>query len=199
MDNRKIIMIIAAALAVILLVCIIFAIPMVKVPVNTVEKYQETGVKQVPYTVNETYVTTEVVDKVEVLYNGTPYSVPYGISVPFSITKPGTRLVGSFRLPAPGGFYLYGTSGKILYEKLAQHGDINLSLPNGEYEALVREGTAWGEQLSFNLKLQWSEPEEITRYKEITNTREEPYTVEKERTVTSYEKISVWKKIFSNK
>jgi len=134
-----------------------------------------------------------------VIYNDTPYSVPFGISVPFSVNQTGTRLIGSFRLPASGGFYLYGTAGRILYEKLGSAGNVDIALGKGEYKVVVRERTSWGEMMDLTLKLKWSAPEEVTEYEEITKYREVPYTVEKQRTVVSYEKASLWQIIFGRK
>ena len=102
--------------------------------------------------------------------------------------------------PDSGGFRLYDApTGKILYEQLAIHGEVDMSLGNGEYEVVVREGSAWGQPLDLRVQLKWSGPEELTRYREVTKYRDVPYTVEKQQTVTTYEKVSLWKIIFGSK
>jgi len=195
--SRKRIVIIGVSAAV-ALTCIILAIPFNTVSYYTVETYEDPETRQEPYTVTESYISLETCEREEVIFEGTPYSVPHGISVPFSVAKANTRLVGSFKLPAPGGFYLYSSAGKILYEQLSAHGEVDISLKEGEYKAMVREMASWEERIYLNLKLKWTEPEEVTKYREITKYREVPVTVEKERTVTKYKKASFWQMIFGN-
>ena len=140
----------------------------------------------------------EICEREESVYDGTPYSVPEGISAPFSITKTDTRLVGRFELPAPGGFYVYSSAGKIVYEQLGTQGNVDIYLPKDDYEALLRERVSWEERVYLNLKLQWTEQCEVTRHREVTKYREVPVTVEKQRTVTEYKKASLWEVIFGN-
>lgn len=184
--------------AAIILTCIIFAIPFNTVPFYTVEIYQDTEIKQEPYTVTESYVSLEVYEREETIFEGSPYSVPLGISVPFHVAKPDTRLVGNFKLPATGGFYLYSSSGKILYEQLGSQGDVDISLTEGEYKAILRERVSWEERVYLNLKLKWTEPGEVTKYREITKYREVPVIVERQQTVTNYRKASFWEIIFGH-
>lgn len=189
---------IIAVNAVIVLTCIIFAIPFNTVSYYTIEAYYDTEVKQEPYVATESYVSKELAEKTETLYDGTPYSVPHGIRVPFSITKPDTKLLGSFELPASGGFYIYASAGRIVYEQLGERGNIDISLPKGEYEALLRERVMWNERVNLRLILKWTEMEEVTKHKEVTKYREVPTLVEKQRTVTNYKKASFWEIIFGN-
>jgi hypothetical protein len=173
------------------------------VPFNTVsyqasEVYQVNEVRQESYTSSESYVSVEPCEKEETVFNDSPYSVPNGIRVPFLVSAPDTRLVGSYQLPAQGGFYLYSSAGKILYEQIGVKGDIDIPLARGEYEALLREGLAWKDKIYVKLVLKWPARCEATKYREVTNTREIPVTVEKERTVTKYRNISLWELIFRN-
>ena len=107
MDSSIKRIIIIAVGAAVVLVCIIFSIPFNTVSYPEVETYQYTDFQQEPYETTERYVSVEMVEKEETIFDDTPYSVPLGISVPFSITSADARLVGRFELPAPGGFYIY--------------------------------------------------------------------------------------------
>lgn len=190
--------IIMAVSAAIVLTGIVFAIPFKTVPYDTVETYEDTETKQESYTVTEAYMSREMCQREEIVFEDTPYSVPQGISVPFSVAKPDTRLVGSFKLPASGGFYIYSSTGKILYEQRGDQGDIDISLPEDRYNVVVREGVSWGGRVSIDLRLKWTESGEVTRYREVTKYREIPVTIEKQRTVTSYKKASLWGIVFGH-
>jgi len=193
-SGRKVMVI--AVVGVIVLVVIIFSIPFNIVPYRTIEIYQDIEMKQEPYVDTESYVSLEICEREEPVYDGTPYSVPEGISAPFSVTQADTRLVGRFELPAPGGFYVYSSAGKIVYEQLGTQGNVDIYLPKGDYKALLRERVSWEERVSLNLKLQWTELCEVTRHREVTKYREVPVTVEKQRTVTECKKVSLWEVIF---
>lgn len=159
------------------------------------ETYYETEMRQESYVVSAPYVSKELAEKTETLYDGTPYSVPHGIRVPFSITKPDTKLLGSFELPASGGFYIYASAGRIVYEQLGKRGNIDISLPKGEYEALLRERVTWNERVNLRLTLKWTELEEVTKYRDVTKYRQVPVQVEKQRTVTETEEVPFWEPI----
>lgn len=182
----------------IVLTCIVFAIPLKTVPYQSIETYYDTEMKREPYVADERYVTEELREKSETLFDGSPYSVPSGINIPVSIDKANAQLVGSFELPAPGGFYIYSSSGRIIYEKLGKRGTFEISLPEGEYEALLRENVMWGEQVYLRLIVKWTELEEVTKYTKVTKYREVPVQVEKQRTVTKYRKASLWKLLFGD-
>lgn len=190
---RIILCIIGAA---VILTCIIFAIPFITVTYYTTETYYETETRQEPYTVIKSYVTSELTVKEETLYDATARSVPYGIRVPFTVTKDDTRLIGSYELPGPGGLYIYGTAGRIIYEKLGEMGNIDIALPVGEYEALLRERISWEYDLYLKLVLTWIEPAEVTKEREVTAYRDIPVTVEKQRAITNHKKTSMWRIIF---
>ena len=125
-----------------------------------------------------------------------PYSVPFGISIPFSVVKADTRLVGSYQLPAAGGFYLYSSTGRILYEQLGDRGSIEIPLSAGNYSVLVRERASWQERISIDLRLKWTEQMEVTKYREVTKFREVPVIIEKERVITSDNRVSLWQVFF---
>jgi hypothetical protein len=184
--------------AAVALTCIIFAIPFNTVPYNTVETYEDTETKQEPYEATEPYVSLEMCEREEIIFQGTPYSVPLGINIPFSVVKAGARLVGIFELPALGGFYLYSSAGKVLYEQRGARGNVNIPLTEGDYRVMVRERVSWEGRVNIDLRLKWTEPGEVTRYREVTKYREVPVTVEKERTVTKYKKASLWQIIFGH-
>lgn len=188
--------IIAAAGAVVILTCIIFAIPFITVPYNVEETYTDTIIKQEPYVATEPYISLEIQQKEEIIYHGTPYSVPHGVSIPFSVSKDDSRLLGSFNLPATGGFYLYSSAGQILYEQLGAQGNVDIPLREGNYTVTIRERVMWGGQMSIDIRLVYTAEEEVTAYREVTKYREVPVTEEKQRTRISYKKASIWEIIF---
>ena len=55
----------------------------------------------------------------------------------------------------------------------------------------------WGQDVRVYLALQWSETEQVTRYREVTRYRDVPVQVEIQHTITTQEKISLWKYLFS--
>jgi hypothetical protein len=188
---------ITALVAAAIITCIVLTIPFIRVPYSSLENYTETEFKNEPYTGLEPYNRLEIQERYEIVYDGTPFSVPEGISIPFDIVNDNTRLIGSFSLPAPGGFYLYlSTTGRIVYEQLGSQGYIDLGLPPGQYKALVRERALWEGRIFIYLALQWAEEVEVTDYREVTEYRKEPVSVVKQRTVTDYRRASMWEIIF---
>ena len=195
-NNRRIIII--TVIAAIILICIIFSIPFNTVELDTIETYQDTEIKKEPYVATESYVALETHEIENTIYDCTSKSVYSGLSVPFSVTQADSRLVGSFELPSPGDFYVYSSADNEVYEKLGTKGDIDISLPKGEYRALLRERTYAGKPLYLNLKVKWAEKAEVTKNREVTKYREVTVEVEKQRTVTEYGKVSFWEIIFKN-
>ena len=193
-SHKKIITI--AISSIIVLLGIIAAIPFNTVSYETVETYYETVVKQEPYLVKESYIVKELIDKQETIFDGTPFSVPYGISVPLSITKSYAQLIGHFELPGSGGIRIYLPSGKTLYELLGQRGDFQISLPKGEYTVILRDSMVWGQPVYLSLIVKWTELGDVTKYREVTKNRDVPVQVEKQRTITRYRKASLWELIF---
>ena len=182
--------------SVIVLICILFAIPLKTVPYQTIETYYETEMKRESYVVNEPYVTEELREKSKIIFDGLCVVVPKGVDIPVDIDKPNTLLVGSFENPIPGAFRIYSSAGHIIYEELGAQGTFEIPLPEGKYKAQFRESVMWGKQVYIRLTMEWTELEEVTKYKEVTKYREVPVEVEKQRTVTKYEKVSIWGSIF---
>ena len=196
MENRGRKIGIIALCTVIVLTGIIFTIPFNTVSYEVMETYYDTEIRQEPYIAKEPYSSKELVDKQETIFNDTPYSVPYGVTVPLSITKSKVELVGHFELPGSGGIRIHVPSGQILYEQLGQRGDFQISLAKGEYTAVLRDSMVWGKPVRLTLTVKWTELEEVTKYREVTKTREVPVQVEKQRSVTKYRKASLWELIF---
>ena len=61
-----------------------------------------------------------------------------------------------------------------MYEQLGERGNIEVSLPEGEYEALLRERVSWEEKVYLKLKVKWPELAEVTKYREVAKYREVP-------------------------
>lgn len=198
LGSNKSRIVIITIIAVIVLILIIFSIPFNTVSFDTTETYQETEVKKEPYTATESYVSSETIEKEDTIYDGSPDSVYSGVNVPFSITQSNSHLVGRFDLPSPGDFYVYSSADNIEYELFGANGNIDVPLPKGEYRALLRERTYAGKPLYLNLKVKWTETDEVTKQREVTKYREVPVKVDKQRTVTQYKKVSFWEIIFKN-
>lgn len=196
-SSKRTITIIAGS--VIVLVCIVFAIPFNTVAYDIIETYSDTEMKQEPYVAKEPYISKELREKEETIFDDTPYSVPAGISVPFSVTKANARLAVSFELPASGGFYIYSSSGGIISENLGQRGEFEISLSRGDYKALLRERMVWGKKVSLRLKLKWEELGDVTKYSEVTKYRDVPVAVEKQRSAIRYKNASLWELIFGGR
>ena len=182
----------AICLASIIVVSAIFAIPLKTVPYQTTETYYDTEMKRESYVVDEPYVTEELREKSETIFDGIRIVVPGGVDIYFYVDKPDVRLAARFECPIPGGFYVYSSSGRIIYEELGAQGAFEIPLPEGKYKARFRESAMWGEQVYIRLAIKWTEIEEVTVHKEVTEYREVPMQVEKQRTVTRYEKVSIW-------
>jgi hypothetical protein len=192
--NRRIIII--ALISVLVLFSIVSAIPFNTVSYETVETYYEPGVKQEQYTTKESFIVQELVDKQETLINDSPYTVPYGITVPVLITKSDALLIGHFELPGSGGIRIQTASNKILYEQLGQQGNFQVPLSVGEYTVVLRDSRIWGKPAILSLIVKWTELGPVTKYRDVTKNREVPVQVEKQRTITKSKKASFWEMIF---
>jgi hypothetical protein len=191
-------LIITAVITAVVITSIVFAIPFHTVPYSEIVNYIETEKRLEQYTDLEPVARAEVYERDKVIYNDTPYSLPEGVSVPFTVTQEGSSLFGSFTLPAPGGFYLYSAySGKIIFEKLGSEGEFNIAVAKGEYRALLRERVLWQGKSYLFLRLNWTETGEKTEYREVTKYREVPVEVIKQHTVTFFKKVSTWQKILN--
>ena len=189
-------LIIIGLVSAILVMCIVFTIPLKTVPYQIIETYYETEMKRESHMVNKPYITEEMQEKSKTLFEGSRLTVPSGVYIPFHINKPSAQLVGSFECTVPGGFYIYSSASRIIFERLGNQGTFEISLPEGEYKARFRENVMWSEQVYIHLTMKWTELGQVTRYKETVEYREVPTQVEKQRTVTKYKKVSMWKFIF---
>jgi hypothetical protein len=178
--------------------CIIFSIPLKETTVQEVETFFETEMSKETYVVKEPYIEKELRTKSVVFFDGYATVVPNGVDVPFGIDKPNALLVGEFNCSIPGGFYVYTSTNRIVYEMLGSQGSFRISLLPGNYKARFRENVVWGEQVYMRVAMEWTEIEEITKYKETTQQREVPVQKEKQRIITTTEKKSIWQLIFTD-
>ena len=178
--------------------CIVFSIPLKEVSKQAVETYMETEIRKETYVAKEPYVEKEPQQGSVVFFDGYLTIVPRGVDVPFVIDKPNALFVGEFNCPFPGGFYVLGIAGRVIYEQLGSRGTFQVQLPPGSYKARFRENVVWGEDVYLRLAMEWTEVEEITKFKETVSYREVPVQTEKQRIVTTTEKKSIWQLIFSD-
>lgn len=172
------------------MISVISAIPLWTVAYQVEESYQDVEVIWEPCEVPGAEGSTGMIEREETVYEGEVYSTPGGLSVPFSVARANARLVGSFRLPAPGGLYLYSASGRIIYEQLGTEGEVEVPLAEGKYRVLLREGVFWGGNMRLSLKLKWTEPRAAEAM--VSSYCQKPVVVERQRTVTRYRKASLW-------
>ena len=178
--------------------CIVFAIPLKVVTEQKVETYLETEIRKETYVVKEPYVEKELHTKSVVFFDGYETVVPNGVDIPFSIDKPNALLVGEFNCSISGGFYVYTSTNRIVYEMLGSQGTFQISLLPGNYKARFRENILWGEQVYMRVAMEWTEVEEVTKYKETVQHRDVPVQTERQRIVTTTEKKSIWQLIFGD-
>ena len=178
--------------------CIVFAIPLKVVTEQKVETYLETEIRKETYVVKEPYVEKELHTKSVVFFDGYETVVPNGVDIPFSIDKPNALLVGEFNCSISGGFYVYTSTNRIVYEMLGSQGTFQISLLPGNYKARFRENILWGEQVYMRVAVEWTEVEEVTKYKETVQHRDVPVQTERQRIVTTTEKKSIWQLIFGD-
>lgn len=185
------------AVCLLVLISIIFAFPLKNAPYQVTEIYRTTEMKQESYTDTEPYIVRELTEKTKVLFDEYRLTVPIGIDIPFAIDKPDAQLMVSFECSVPGGFYVFTVASHIIYEQRGSSGSFELSLEEGDYKARFSENMMWGEQVHIQLAMQWTEMEEVIKYKEVTKYRDVPVEVEKQRDITEYKNISMWKWLFS--
>jgi hypothetical protein len=178
--------------------CIVFAIPLKECTEQTVETYLETEMRSETYVVKEPYIEKELRTKSVVFFDGYETVVPNGVDVPFSIDKPNALVVGEFNCSISGGFYVYSSTNRIIYEMLGSQGAFQISLPPGNYKARFRENVVWGEQVYMHVAMEWTEVEEVTKYTETLQERQVPVQSEKQRIITTTEKKSIWQLIFGD-
>ncbi len=189
--------VIAGMIVVIAVVAIVFTLPVITITNEATITEYSIEMSQESYVENEPLITTESVEKTKVIATGQYKVVPSGVIIPFSIEKAGSILVGQFDNTIPGSFTVLSDINRIVWETRGSRETVNLPLPPGNYWARFREDVMWGEDCYLHLAIQWSEIEQITRYQQVVKYREVPNQVEKQKTVTTEDKISVWKYLFS--
>jgi hypothetical protein len=189
--------VIAGIIVVLAVVAIVFTLPIITITNETTQIEYSIEMSQESYVENEPLITTELVEKTKVIATGLYKVVPSGVIIPFSIEKVGSTLVGQFDNSIPGTYTVLSDIKRIIWETKGAKGTVNLPLPPGNYYARFREDVMWGEECRLHLAIQWSEIEQVTRYQQVVKYREVPNQVEKQKTVTTEDKISVWKHLFS--
>ena len=210
--------------AVIVVICIVFAIPFVNKPVQVVETYTDTEYKEEPYTESEPYttqVTTEVTEsKSQTLYDGTLVELwrrilpdRWGTEVYFDIDvigKSNPLVSGSWEIADVSNIF-YVTITDPGFTQVYKYWGVQGAVQADEFEFVpklsgkyvIRFSTDYVRLLKYSrltIALKWDEVStkttERTEYREVTKSRQVPVEVTKERTVTKYEKVSVWKLLF---
>jgi hypothetical protein len=189
--------VIALGLAPVVILVIIFALPLKIVPIQTTETYMDTELQQQPYTDIETYeesepyVTTETMSRT--VYDSTVSSS--GWSYSFTVDQPGTTV----NISTSGGTYYnpyYYQPFYIITDNVT---------PYPPYFPYFNNYYWWGDpgySGRTKVTIQVSYPEEVTRYRTVTKTREVtryhevPVEVEKERTTTKWVQMSIWQYLF---
>ena len=208
--------------AAIVIICSIFAIPFMKVPVDVVETYTETEYKQEAYTEREPYkVTGEVTEKSsETLFDGTLVELwrrimpdRWGTEVYFTIDlqgKPNLVVSGSWEIEDfPNAFYVVitdpGFHQVYTYKgsEVAPQSDDFQFVPKYSGMYLMRFSTEYKRVIKYarlTLVLSWDEAAttttERTEYREVTKYHQVPVQVQKQRTVTEYKRVSFWGFLF---
>jgi hypothetical protein len=209
----------------IIIICIIFAIPLKKVPVGVTETYTETEYNEEAYTESEPYtvqvVTGEVKEsKSETLYDSAMVElgqriIPdrWGTEIYFEIDlkdKMDPLVSGSWAVEDfPNAFYVTVTDPglnlvyKYMGAEAAAQSDSFDFVPKYSGRYLFRFSTnsvRITKYARLTLVFKWDEmvPQtaERTEYKDVTKYRQVPVEVTKQKTVTKYENISIWEWLF---
>lgn len=183
---------------IILVFCVIAAIPFITLSYEIMETYHESGIKQEPYIAKESYIEKELIEKQELIFIGTPLTVPSGITIHFEITKSTAELVGHFELPGSGGIRIELPSKTIVYEQLGQRGDFQIPLSKGEYTAVLRDSMVWGKPVYLNLIVKWTEVGDVTKYREVPKYRDVPVQLEQQRPIMKQRKVSLMELLFGS-
>jgi len=210
--------------AIIVVICIVFAIPFVNKPVQVVETYTDTEYKEEPYTESEPYttqVTTEVTEsKSQTLYDGTLVELwrrilpdRWGTEVYFDIDvigKSNPLVSGSWEIADVSNIF-YVTITDPGFIQVYKYWGVQGAAQADEFEFVpklsgtyvMRFSTDYVRLLKYSrltIAFKWDEVStkttERTEHREVTKSRQVPVEVTKERTVTKYEKVSVWKLLF---
>jgi hypothetical protein len=180
----------------VLIIAVIFAIPMKTVTIESTATYNDVEKITEPYTEQEPYIAYSNNANTRILVNGFYKVVPNGTTVPFTIDKPDSRVIGQFENSIPGRFAILGIGDRVIWETMGSRDVIDLPLEPGQYKALFKEDVMWGEDCYIFLTVQWGESEPVIEYKEVTKYREVEVPVEKQKTIESEIRVSLWNYIF---
>jgi hypothetical protein len=216
--------IVICLISVIVVACIFFAFPIVKVPVEVVETYTETEYKEEAYTELESYTvpaTGEVTGgESEVFYDDALIELwqrvmpdRWGTEVYFTIDLSGKlnpTVSGSWKIEDVSESYYVSVTDpgfNLVYKYLGAEGAVQaddfMFVPKYSGTYVIRFSTncvRLRKYASLTLTLHWgeaaTEANGTTEYREVTKYRNVPVEVTKQRTVTKYEKNSVWGLLF---
>jgi hypothetical protein len=210
--------------AIIVVICVVFAIPFVNKPVQVIETYTDTEYKEEPYTESEPYttqVTTQVTEsKSQTLYDGTLVELwhrvlpdRWGTEVYFNLDLIGKShpvVSGSWEIAdVSNTFYVTITDPSFI--QVYKYWGVQGATQADDFEFIPKLSGTYVMRFSsdyvrlvkygrLTIVFKWDEVStkstERTEYKEVTKYRQVPVEVTKERTVTKYEKTSVWKLLF---
>jgi hypothetical protein len=181
----------------IVILVIIFALPLKIVAIQTTETYIDTEMQQQPYTVQETYEETEPYQSTETqtrtIYDSNVNTS--GWSYSFTVDEPGTKV--SIKLTGNSYYYPYYYQPYYFYD--TEDDGVFPTWPN-------YYGYSWWCDSCYSgndkVTIQLSYPENVTKYRTVTKTRdvvkyiEVPVQVEKERVVTRWVQMSIWQYLF---
>ncbi len=179
------------AVAPLVIIAIVFAIPLKTVPVQATEKYWATETQQQPYTVTETYVDQEpytaTETKTETIYNDTAYTNNW--SRTFTVDKPQSTVTVTMQ-----GYTSYSYPGLVWYTPSTD--------ADGHIMRFSPYDYWWGNNGQAKITIDVSYPQEITKFRSVTKTRDVvkyrdvQVQVQKERSGTNYVKKSLWAYLF---
>ncbi len=166
-----------------LVIVIIFALPMKKVPIQVTETYWDTEMKSEPYTVSESYTVTEPYiaseTKTETVYDNYVWTSNW--SYTFDVARPNSTVTisyaGNYVYPQ---YYYWTTDNRTRFFPWRYLNDFSGA------KAII--------QVTY--------PQEVTKYRTVTKNRDVvqyrqvPTQVLKERKVTQYVIMSLWAYLF---
>jgi hypothetical protein len=194
-DNWKVYLV--GILTALVLIAIIFAIPIKPVTIESTITYTAIEKVSEPYTELEPYIDYSTNNNTRVLINGFFQVVPNGTTVPFTIEKLNSRIIGHFENSIPGRFAILGIGDRVIWETMGSRDVIDLPLKPGDYKALFKEDVMCGEDCFIFLVVQSGESESIIEYTEVTRYREVEIEVEKQEIRENEARISIWEYLFS--
>jgi hypothetical protein len=186
----------AGVLTPLVIIVILFAIPMKTVTVENTVTYHDIETINEPYTELEPYVSYTDSSNTRVLINGFFKVVPNGVSVPFTIDKLNSRIIGHFENTIPGRFAILGIGDRVVWETTGSRDIVDLKLEPGNYKALFKEDVIWGEDCYIFLTAQWGESKSVVEYREVTKYHKVPVEVDKQQTSEKQITIPLWNYIF---